>query len=289
MTHAQLVGRWRRGLLRAPNTADDVTSDVSWIQGPSRYVDLRLPAGLPTVTARSAGDLTLTDLLLLAHRQGFAGTFRLAADVAGWHRAIDLQPPAPTPDVGRITLLPRAAGDLPGTTDLLVETGVHADYVEHWWRVVDDGDPPDLRAGCATGRDEFGRAVVVVRAGRHVALARDRAAPLPAGARDLAEAVRGAADVGTARTLVDCELSWGTVDAAGWHLERSSLPWRTGVTLRPRRVGDRLDLRAATTSAPLDRWTLTDVLGQESLLHRPTAPRTTAPRTTARPPAAPVR
>jgi len=279
-----LVGRWRRGLLRTPHAPDDRSSDVTWVQGPSRYVDLRLPAGDPPVTAAPpAGldDVAPADLLRLAGRQGFAGTCRLAGGVASWQRRIDLQPPAPSPDEGRLTLLPRPAGELPGTSDLLVETGVHASYVEHWWR---DGPAGTLPAACASGHDEQGRTVIVVRAGRFVGLARDRDVALPADVRDLAEAVRGAADVGAARRLVDCELSWGRADPSGWRLQASSLPWRVGVTLRPRWTGGRLELSAGTSSAPTDRWTLTDVTGQESLLHRftPSSPAPSSPAPTVR-------
>jgi hypothetical protein len=256
--HPHLVGRWRRGLLRSPD-GDDRASDVSWLQGPARYVDLRLPPSRPSV----AMDPGLGDLVLIADRQGFAGTFRWDGDVGSWQRAIDLQPPQPLPDEGRLDLRGPAAEALAGTTDLLVETGIHSPYVEHWWRDA-DGDPP---AACACGHDERGRAVVVVRTGRFVGLARDRDGALPTGVRDLAEAIRGAADVAAARRIADCEISWGTVDGAGWHLLRSTLPWREDVTVQPELLSDRLTLRGDGPKP--DRWTLTEVTGRESLLRHP--------------------
>ena len=77
MELGDLVGRWRRGLLRTPRAPDDRSSDVTWVQGPSHYVDLRLPADDPPITAASSvglDDVAPAGLLRLAGRQGFAGT-----------------------------------------------------------------------------------------------------------------------------------------------------------------------------------------------------------------------
>jgi hypothetical protein len=43
----QLVGLWRRSLIRLPDGTEDRTTEVHWLQGMSRYVDLRQPAGRP--------------------------------------------------------------------------------------------------------------------------------------------------------------------------------------------------------------------------------------------------
>ncbi len=150
---ADLVGVWHRSLLRRPGRPDDRATMVTWVQGPRHFVDLR---------QERAGDHLLT-------REGFAGRLELDGDTATWHRELDLTPPTGTPDTGRLTLHPTAVGELPGTTDLLVEDGVHAPYVEHWWR---DAGPLGARAVCAGGLDPSTHApVILARAGDWFGLA----------------------------------------------------------------------------------------------------------------------
>jgi hypothetical protein len=93
------VGLWRRTLLLEPDGSRDNGTDVTWLQGITAYVDSR----------------------------GFAGTLSQHEDVFCWERTVDLTPPEPHPD----------AGSMCWHDGVLVETGVHADYVEHWVR--DDG------------------------------------------------------------------------------------------------------------------------------------------------------
>lgn len=90
------VGLWRRTLLVEADGSQDTGTDVTWLQGITAYVDSR----------------------------GFAGTLGQHDDVFEWHRAVDLEPPAPHPD----------AGSMRWHDGVLVETGVYADYVEHWNR-----------------------------------------------------------------------------------------------------------------------------------------------------------
>ena len=59
--------------------------------------------------------------------RGFAGRLSQHGDVFEWQRLIDIEPPGPFPDAGRMRL--EAA--------VLIEVGVHEEYVEHWVR--DDG------------------------------------------------------------------------------------------------------------------------------------------------------
>ncbi|MGV9803600.1 hypothetical protein ACWDTP_36695 [Mycobacterium sp. NPDC003449] len=90
------VGLWRRTLLVGADGSCDTGTDVTWLQGPTAYVDSR----------------------------GFAGTLRQRADIFEWHRVIDLEPPGPHPD----------AGVMLWDGDTLIETGIYEDYVEHWTR-----------------------------------------------------------------------------------------------------------------------------------------------------------
>jgi hypothetical protein len=90
------VGLWRRTLLVEADGSRDTGTDVIWLQGITAYVDSR----------------------------GFAGTLSQSDDVFEWHRTVDLEPPGPHPD----------AGEMRWRDGVLVETGLHADYVEHWSR-----------------------------------------------------------------------------------------------------------------------------------------------------------
>jgi hypothetical protein len=90
------AGLWRRTLLIGADGSRDTGTDVVWLQGITAYVDSR----------------------------GFAGTLHQSGDIFEWHRDIDLEPPSQFPD----------AGSMRWDGQILVETGVHEDYVEHWVR-----------------------------------------------------------------------------------------------------------------------------------------------------------
>lgn len=97
------VGLWRRTLLINDDGSRDTGTDVLWLQGISAYVDSR----------------------------GFAGRLRQRGDIFEWSRAIDMEPPGPFPDAGRMHW----------EADTLVEVGVYADYVEHWVREAGPTSP----------------------------------------------------------------------------------------------------------------------------------------------------
>ena len=104
---AECTGLWRRTLLIDADGSRDTGGDVRWLQGITAYVDSR----------------------------GFAGPLHQRGNVFEWHRDVDLEPPGPFPD----------AGAMHWDGDVLVETGVHEDYVEHWVRDAGLG-------GCRAGR-----------------------------------------------------------------------------------------------------------------------------------------
>ena len=97
------TGLWRRTLLIGADGGRDAGGDVRWLQGLTAYVDSR----------------------------GFAGSLHRHDDVFEWHRDVDLEPPGPFPD----------AGSMNWDGDVLVETGVHEDYCEHWVRDADSAGP----------------------------------------------------------------------------------------------------------------------------------------------------
>lgn len=116
------VGLWRRTLLIEADGSRDTGADVRWLQGITAYVDSR----------------------------GFAGRLDQDAGIFQWHRVVDLEPPGP-PD----------AGEMRWEGPTLVETGVHADYVEHWMR--DDGAQSPRWAVFLVGPD--GEPGLLVRVG----------------------------------------------------------------------------------------------------------------------------
>jgi len=119
----ECTGLWRRTLLIGADGSRDTGTDVLWLQGISGYVDSR----------------------------GFAGTLHQRDDVFEWHRDVDLEPPGPFPD----------AGSMRWDGDVLVETGVHEHYVEHWVR--DDGSSAPSGAVFLSAPD--GGAGLLVRVG----------------------------------------------------------------------------------------------------------------------------
>lgn len=229
---AELSGAWSRSLLVTGNGRRDTTSLVTWLQAGPFYVDLRQPtARLPVQPLAS---LDVDALLLLAEQAGFAGVLTQQERAWVWGRTVDLQPASGRVDAGFLRL----------DGDLLVEDGRDDPYLEHWRR---DASPTSPVAG-AHLRDDRGRDAVVVRVGHRVGWARGHAEPLPP-ARTLAELVREAPDLVSARRLFDAEVALGAAAPDGRVvLQRSSLPGRTGA---------RLDLSS---------WQVVDIVGDASAL-----------------------
>lgn len=217
MRVAELRGLWRRSVIMWPGGACDGTTRVAWLQGPSRYADLRQPSGLPACAAGTLRDLARPALDGMCRQEGFAGTLRAAAGVFHWERAIDFRPPAATPDAGTLR---REAGRL-------VEEGCHMPYVEHWRPVCAAAAPC---GALALASPSEGRRSLLVRVGRCFMLARDRRAVLPCGAT-LEACVAGAASLRAAQDMLDCEISLGRIGRGGWRICRSTLPFLAGSRL----------------------------------------------------------
>jgi len=214
-----LGGLWRRSLIARADGTRDTDTWVRWLQGPGGYIDLRQPAGRPDFTGvRCLRDLTMKQLDWLATQDGFAGQLLVDDGVFEWRRDIDFQPRGPTPDRGWL--------DRDG--DVMVETGYHSPYIEHWHSETGRKLPHyamrlrDSVAG-STGQ--------IVLVGDVFAYARGRAMGLPESP-DLRACIVGAGSLSRAQDLADCEISFGSVSASGWTIERSTLPFKEGCRLR---------------------------------------------------------
>ncbi|HEY8517330.1 MAG TPA: hypothetical protein VIS07_17605 [Candidatus Binatia bacterium] len=224
----ELCGLWRRVSYERPDAPPDTTTRVYWLQTPTLYVDLRVPAARDVGACGAGARLEeLSDALLatLATQEGFAGWTSLEGNLCRWHRDIDFQPPSGVPDEGRLEI----------DGDCIVEHGVHVPYREVWRRVP--GSTGDWLAGRAVGdAASGGRTTYLVAGGDWFLYARSRRS------RELPR-TDSLADLIAARTLeraelvelLDFEISLGRRDggAQPWQIVLSTLPFREGATLAP--------------------------------------------------------
>jgi len=212
-----LQGLWQRLILSVPGEPVDTLTMVEWLQGPTLYVDLRQPVGLAgKVKATCLAELTSEEAALLATQEGFAGRLVLAGDSAEWLRQIDFQPSL-FADRGRLEV----------HGDLLIEHGLETPYVEHWQRRTTG--PAPVAGSAAFLSESDGCEAVLVRHGNRFGYARGRTLQ-PFDGRPLGECV-ASTSADEAGTLVDCEISLGTIVDSRWTITRSSLPWRVGAVL----------------------------------------------------------
>lgn len=188
------VGLWRRTLLIDTDGTRDTTTDVRWLQGLTAFVDLRRPV-----------DPAAWD--------GFAGRLGQDGDVFEWDRFAGLVPQQ-HPDAGRMHW----------DGEVLVETGVHADYVEHW--VLEPVSGP-LWAMSLSGA---------------------------AGAQGLM--MRVGPYFGWATSAVgSVEISLGTITGAGWRITDSSEKAHDGMEFVP-------VLRGGELTVGGEPWTVVDSEGE---------------------------
>lgn len=219
-----LCGLWQRVALETPDAPTDTTSRVFWLQTPTLFADLRIPATRAVTAGRSRLDeYGCDELVALAQQDGFAGRTALAGDRCSWHREIAYQPPTGLPDEGRLAL----------HGDEIVEHGVHAEYREVWRRVADSEGRWLARR--TVGRDGAGRETVryLVAAGDWFLFARARPGP---PLEEAASLLHFGAARGNCReeliALLDFEISLGRrAGAEPWRIELSTLPFREGQLL----------------------------------------------------------
>jgi len=230
---SDIRGLWRRRLIAWPTGEVDTTTEVYWLQGPELYVDLRIPGRRPQCKATCLRELDRKTLGFLARQEGFFGKLDVQDSIGDWQRAFDYQP-----DTGR-----KDRGHLAFEGDVLVERGVEAPYIEHW---VHEPNTDECMA-VSLKADAPPRTGCVVLAGDAFMYARSRNAELPPGA-DLTTCLKAASSVEQQQNIFDCEISFGRVQDHQWRIERSSLPFREGQSLRP-------DIETGTGSLLLDDMT----------------------------------
>jgi hypothetical protein len=210
-------GLWRRTLLQAGELRD-TTSTVYWLQTDRWHADIRIPAGRPSFeSVASLAQCSQAQRRFLARQQGFCGLTEVdntsRPDICRWHRIADFQPPALKPDAGAM----RIAGDL------LVETGIHDDYLEHWERL-----PGSDREAKMLAHDEAS-GDLLLRAGDWIMRVVPRRAPWPGECPPgmSLEAVMAAGCMDET-ALLDFEISLLRITDIGWTVAHSTLPWLEG-------------------------------------------------------------
>jgi hypothetical protein len=211
------TGAWQRDWIQRDGGARDDRVAVRYVQTPSVFGDLRIPADRPAL-AHAAGfaDLRDDELAALAAQNGFAGVTTINEVHATWHHQIDFQPSGGGADVGRLE--PRGPGRM-------LEHGEGGSYVESWSALE-----PDTGAYIAVETAHDGRVdQLLAVAGSYFVYARARPGALPAAAsiRDAIAGTQATRDMIIG--YLDCEISFGTV--RGWQIERSTLPWQEGKRL----------------------------------------------------------
>ena len=239
-------GVWARRLLETPQQRDEHTF-VRWLQTSLWHADLRIP-----VMAHGTDMQTQ-----LASQQGFCGMTQVAqqanGEVCTWQRRLDFQPPRADVDAGVMEF---------DTPERVIETGVHAPYLEIWERLPDSTG----RFIALAGQDEAGSDTQerFLVAGRYAMHVRPRHLAWPAdvsAGQTLLEVLAGHPD--TAQALLDFEISFGTLEGGHWTIEQSTLPVLIG-TCTPFALA-RVHGTCATVCCPgvSEHWQVIEWSGEE--------------------------
>ena len=248
-------GLWTRSLIAWPDGERDVTTQVSWLQGLSLFADLRQPPQLLSMlsTASCRDELTAEDCQALSLQQGFSGRFEARAGAYEWVRHIDIQPPRPKRDIGRLFW----------RDEVLVEEGVETDYTEHWLR--DEAVPEPAVAGLWLHDPADNVSGCLLRVGAWFAYARGRIGEI--AAENLSSLVAATVSLREMQALVDCEISFGQT-MQDWRISRSSLPYKTAKALDIRRQANTLVLADLNASGQrFERvWEIVELEGDSSII-----------------------
>ena len=197
------------------------TVNVRNIQTPTLFGDCRIPKDRPAFpNAHSLADLSNAELTTLYPQEGFSGYTTTEGYIITWHHEIDYQPPDGSIDIGRFEIL--------GGRNVL-EHGVQASYLEHWWRLEDAGGYfLGIKVMRNQGHGQQRVHEILSVAGDHFIYARNRAFDLPM-ANNLADLIKK--EKYTRKqilALLDCEVSHGFVlgGRQPWEVQFSTLPFK---------------------------------------------------------------
>ncbi|MBC7446253.1 MAG: hypothetical protein H7273_12420 [Polaromonas sp.] len=251
-------GVWVRTLLEAPGQRDD-RSFVRWLQASVWHADLRVPpAARPSAASPPLVEASLERALRLAGQQGFCGVTEVrpqaGSEVCTWHRRSDFQPARDGADAGWMVF---------DTPDCLIETGVHAPYLEVWQRLPDSVGRCIVLAGLdSLGHDNQERVLV---AGRYLMRVRPRRLAWPnnlQAGQSLAEVLARYPEI--AGELLDFEISFGVLNAGRWTIEQSTLPGLEARSLPCSLQRESLQHARVIGEATGHRWQILEWSGTES-------------------------
>lgn len=259
------LGVWRRISLDtlAPDgtvRTSDTATRAYWIQTPTLFADMRIPAGRPDMSGTAAlSDLGASDLSWLARQQGIAGMTLAGNGLLHRRRQVDFQPTRGRDNTRRVRV----------EQDRLVEENPHGTVRETWQRLAGaEGDMIALRLqeeALAGGRIVPRKGYLLV-VGDYFLFVRDRIGftRQAASLEDLFEAQELGHDEQAA--LLDCEFSFGQRQGGvqPWIILLSTLPSREGRALFApgqfealRSGGDALTQRGRMQGATVTRrWSI---------------------------------
>jgi len=222
------LGCFRRRSITFFNGAEDVTTEVLWLQSRGLTADFRRPRGTPRrARVVPIADIPLDELVGLARVEAGLGHTRYDGEVMHWSSWTSFQTHQRWPEPGRLSRV----------GNCLIELAPSGAYVEDW-RLQPSGDGPliglallderEVRTGAVRHR---GGGLVVC--GQHAAFVRGRPEPLPEGGR-LADFVREhAAEPRELARAFAFDAAYGTSPAPGADITvtLATLPWREGQPL----------------------------------------------------------
>lgn len=255
-------GVWTRTRL---HPSADSASDASplaaptwarWLQTSLWHADLRvLDEAMAARVRAPLSALEPEQLAALTHQSAFAGCTRVdlhpQGELCSWLRRIDYQPPACVPDAAWIVF---------EAPDRIVRIDQHRELTETWQRLPDSTGTFRVLSGIDAQGQPEGR--LLMQAGAYLCLVRDRHRAWPRGLQaglNLVDVMLTQPE--HALAWLDLELSFGRFDGQSWHIERSTLPEREGLSLpcalRRWRTSDEADVTLAgvTTRWQVLEWT----------------------------------
>lgn len=214
------LGMWRRSLLEQAGVKDTTTT-VLVIQTEQYHADIRVPAHRPAFDDINCLEGCTSDQLSwLATQQGFTGITQINGNVSQWLRDHDYQPFNHQRDIGEMHF---------ESNDVLIETGVDAEYLEVWERVPDSHR--NLTFKQVSGENRHGEKVParLFTANKAFAYIRPRTAQLPIAASMVEAIKQHEPSPEKLFDWLDFEISFGEIqDKTHGVITLSTLPFKEG-------------------------------------------------------------